>query len=288
MEKLHLRDFEIVGLRDGFFSLDGGAMFGVVPKVLWEKKFPSDSKNRIRLALNCFIIKTREVNVLVETGLGNKFNQKFSDIYSVEIKPGLVSALREAGIEVEDIDLVVNTHLHFDHCGGNTVENEKGEIVPTFPRARYVIQRGEWEYALDPSERDRASYLDENFLPVKKHGQLELIDGEKEIVPGVRAVPVPGHTAYHQCVKVESQGKVLFFLGDMVPTSAHVSLSYIMSYDLFPLETLKNKKKVYEQAIEEDWILAFDHDPDYFFGKVKKAGQKFEFEPLSSDNRNFR
>ncbi len=280
IDRISLGKFEIYGLRDGFFFLDGGAMFGVVPKTLWEKKFPADEKNRIKLALNSILIKTAKELILVETGIGGDLDPKFYDYYSVERKPGLVLSLEKLGYQAEDIDLVVNTHLHFDHCGGNTSKNEKGEDAPTFPKARYIIQKGEWEDALHPSERDKASYLEQNFLPLERHGLLQLVDGNKEISEGVEVIVVPGHTSRHQCLKVSTGGKVFFFLGDLVPTSAHVGLSYIMSYDLFPQQTLENKREYFDQAIEEDWILAFNHDPEHFFGKVKKVNNKYTFEPL--------
>ncbi len=280
IDRISLGQFEIYGLRDGFFFLDGGAMFGVVPKTLWEKKFPADEKNRIKLALNSILIKTAKELILVETGIGGDLDPKFYDYYSVERKPGLVLSLEKLGYKAEDIDLVVNTHLHFDHCGGNTSKNEKGEDAPTFPKARYIIQKGEWEDALHPSERDKASYLEQNFLPLEKYGLLQLVDGNKEISEGVEVIVVPGHTSRHQCLKVSTGGKVFFFLGDLVPTSAHVGLSYIMSYDLFPQQTLENKREYFEQAIEEDWILAFNHDPEHFFGKVKKVNNKYTFEAL--------
>jgi glyoxylase-like metal-dependent hydrolase (beta-lactamase superfamily II) len=280
VNRIALGQFEIFGLRDGFFYLDGGAMFGVVPKTLWEKKYPSDNKNRIRLALNSFLVKTKKALVLVETGIGGELEPKFFDYYSVERKPGLVASLQSLGFQVEDFDFVINTHLHFDHCGGNTYKNERGEDVPTFPKARYVIQRGEWEYALHPIERDRQSYLKQNFLPLEKYGLLHLVDGDEEITEGVKVVLVPGHTSAHQCLRVCSEGRVFFFLGDLVPTSAHTGLSYIMSYDLYPVETLQNKKKTFEQAIEGEWILGFNHDPEHFFGRVKKVNNKYTFEPL--------
>ncbi len=280
IDRIDLGQFEIYGLRDGFFHLDGGTMFGVVPKTLWEKKFPADGQNRIRLGLNSILIRRGKSLILAETGIGSGLNPKFSKYYSVERDPGLVASLERLGVRVEDINFVVNTHLHFDHCGGNTSKNEKGEDVPTFPRAKYIIQKGEWEYALDPSERDRMSYMKENFLPLEKHNLLHLAEGDEEIADGVEVVKVPGHTVNHQCLKVRSEGKVLFFLGDLVPTSAHAGLSYIMSYDLFPLLTLENKKKIFEQGIKKNWIFAFVHDPEHFFGKVKRVEDKYAFEPL--------
>jgi glyoxylase-like metal-dependent hydrolase (beta-lactamase superfamily II) len=280
MERIALGQFEIHGLRDGFFHLDGGAMFGVVPKPLWEKIFPSDSQNRIRLALNSFLINTGQSRVLIETGIGKDLEEKIIKYYSVEREPGLVGSLQQLGFREKDIDFVINTHLHFDHCGGNTYKDEKGNYIPTFPQAKYIIQKGEWEYALAPSERDRPSYLKQNFVPLEEHGQLQLVDGDEKIIDGIEVIVVPGHTSRHQCVKVRSGSEVFFFLGDLVPTSGHVGMSYIMSYDLFPQQTLENKKRIFDQAIEEDWILGFNHDPGHFFGKVKKEDNKYKFVPF--------
>ncbi len=270
----------VSGLRDGFFFLDGGAMFGVVPKTLWEKKCPADSQNRIRLGLNSLLVKTPETIVVVETGIGPKLDRKLSGIYCIERNPGLLGALAALGIKPEDIGFVINTHLHFDHCGGNTIVNEDGRVVPAFPRARYIIQRGEWEWANHPHEREKGSYLAENFRPLAEYGLLDLVDGDATVTPGIDVMLAPGHTARHQCVRVRSGGKTLVYLGDLVPTSMHIRLAYGMSYDLQPLENLESKKKLYEQAIAEDWILAFVHDPVHYFGKVKKTKFKFEFQPL--------
>ncbi len=270
----------VSGLRDGFFFLDGGAMFGVVPKTLWEKKCPADSQNRIRLGLNSLLVKTPETIVVVETGIGPKLDHKLSGIYCIERNPGLLGALAALGIKPEDIGFVINTHLHFDHCGGNTIVNEDGRVVPAFPRARYIIQRGEWEWANHPHEREKGSYLADNFRPLAEYGLLDLVDGDATVTPGIDVMLAPGHTARHQCVRVRSGGKTLVYLGDLVPTSMHIRLAYGMSYDLQPLENLESKKKLYEQAIAEDWILAFVHDPVHYFGKVKKTKFKFEFQPL--------
>ncbi len=274
-EKLSLGRFTVYGLRDGYFYLDGGSMFGVVPKVLWEKIYTPDKKNRIQMGLNSLLVKTGRALVLIETGIGSELDPKFSRFYSVEQNPGLLGELRNLNVEAEDIDVVINTHLHFDHCGGNTYRDGKGEFVPAFPKARYVIQRGEWDYALHPCYRDKPSYMSENFAPLEKYGLLRLVDGDTEITEGVEVVMVSGHTSSHQCVKITSEGKVLFFLGDLVPMSAHVGLSYIMSYDLFPLETLENKKKYFEQAIAQDWTIAFVHDPHIFFGRIGKKDHKY-------------
>ncbi|MDH7512624.1 MAG: MBL fold metallo-hydrolase [Clostridiales bacterium] len=282
VDKLTLGDFEVFGLRDGFFYLDGGAMFGIVPKVLWEKKCPADSKNRIKLALNSLLVKTPEALILVETGIGSKSDQKFQDIYRIERKPGLLASLERMSFRPEDIDVVINTHLHFDHCGGNTSHDKKGRITPTFPRAKHIIQKGEWESALDPNEREKSSYIAENFLPLEKHGLLELVHGGQLVVPGVEVVLTPGHTSSHQAVKVRSGNQTLFYLGDLVPTSAHIGLPYIMSYDLYPLVTIETRKRCYEQALAENWILAFVHDPIHYFGRIRKAHGKYEFAPLET------
>jgi glyoxylase-like metal-dependent hydrolase (beta-lactamase superfamily II) len=279
-DRLRVGEFIVYGLRDGFFFLDGGAMFGVVPKTLWENKCPADSQNRIRLGLNSILVETPKALILVETGIGPKLDSKLSGIYCVERNPGLLGALAGLGFKPEDIGFVINTHLHFDHCGGNTVLDERGKAVPAFPRARYIIQRGEWEWAANPHEREKGSYQADNFRPLAEYGLLDLVDGDAAVTAGVEVMLAPGHTARHQCVKVKSLGQTLVYLGDLAPTSSHLGLAYGMSYDLYPLENLETKKKLYEQAIAEDWILAFVHDPIHYFGKVRKNNLKFEFQPL--------
>jgi glyoxylase-like metal-dependent hydrolase (beta-lactamase superfamily II) len=276
--------FTVYGFRDGFFYLDGGSMFGVVPKVLWEKIYTPDDKNRIQMGLNSLLVQTKQDLILIETGIGRELDPKVSQFYSVEQNPGLLGELKNLRFEPEDIDIVINTHLHFDHCGGNTYRNEKGEFVPTFPNAEYVIQKGEWDYALHPSLRDKSSYIRENFVPLEKNGLVRLVDGDTEITQGVEVVLASGHTSRHQCVKVTSEGEVLFFLGDLVPMSGHVGLSYIMSYDLFPLDTLKNKMRYFDQAIAEDWRVAFVHDPHFFFGKVGKKDYKYVFQNFEEND----
>ena len=281
-DKISLGKFTVYGLRDGYFYLDGGSMFGVVPKVLWEKIYTPDEQNRIKMGLNSLLVQTDQALVLVETGVGPGLDQKFSHYYSVERKPGLLGELENLGFKPEDIDYVINTHLHFDHCGGNTCQHVQGEWIPTFPKAKYIVQKGEWEYAQDPCFRDKPSYMRHNFLPLERHGCLERVEGNEQITEGVDVVLAPGHTSHHQCVKVTSNNQVLFFLGDMVPMSAHAGLSYIMSYDLYPLETLANKKKYFEQAIADEWIVAFVHDTQQFFGKIVKKDNKYSCIPLKT------
>ena len=280
LEHLVFGSFQIYGLRDGFFHLDGGAMFGVVPKLLWERIYPADEQNRIRLGLNSLLVRSKNFNLLIDTGIGTHFDPKLAGFYSVDNEPGLCETLGELGLKREDIDIVINTHLHFDHCGGNTLVNDDFDIVPTFPRARYIVQKGEWESALEPTSRDRASYLRQYFVPVQEQGQLQLVEGNTKIADGLEVVQASGHTVHHQCVKICSEGKTLFFLGDMVPTSGHVDLPYIMSYDLYPLETMKNKERFYCEAIDRDWIVAFNHDPQFFFGKISRQNKKYVCQPL--------
>lgn len=278
--KITLGQFEVYGLRDGFFYLDGGAMFGVVPKPLWEKVFPADESNRIRMGLNSILIKTREDLVLVDTGIGTLIPPKFTQYYAIDRKPDLIESLKDLGIAPDEITFVINTHLHFDHCGGNTHKNAAGDIIPTFPNATYVIQKGEWEYALNPHFRDKVSYFSDTFLPLEQFGQVRLVDGNQEIMPGVHVVLMPGHTSFHQGVKAQSKEETLVFFGDMVPTSAHLGLGYIASYDLFPATTLEVKASFFEQAVKDNWIIAFDHDPVHYFGRIKKRGNKYTFESL--------
>jgi glyoxylase-like metal-dependent hydrolase (beta-lactamase superfamily II) len=280
-EKISLGNLTIFGLRDGFFYLDGGAMFGVVPKVLWEKIYVPDEQNRIKMGLNSILIQTEKELVLVETGIGSGLDEKFSNFYSVEREPGLEAEIENLGFAPEDVSYVINTHLHFDHCGGNTKRDENGRWIPVYPKARYIIQKGEWEYALNPCWRDKPSYMRQNFQPLEAHGCVQLVEGDTRITQGVEVLKTPGHTSYHQCVKISSGEEVLFFLGDMVPMSAHAGLSYIMSYDLYPLETLANKKKYFDIAIAEDWIVAFVHDASLFFGRIQKKDNKYTCVQLS-------
>ena len=278
--RITLGHFEIYGLRDGFFYLDGGAMFGVVPKPLWEKKFPADELNRIKMGLNSILIKRDKDLILVDTGVGTLIPPKFYEYYAIEREPDLLESLADLGISPRDITHVINTHLHFDHCGGNTYKNEQGDVVPTFPNALYVIQKGEWDYALDPHSRDKTSYFHDHFVPLEEQGQLQLVDGDVEIVRGVYVELMPGHTSSHQGVKIRSGEETLVFFGDMVPTSAHLGLSYIASYDLFPVTTLETKTSYFAKALKENWIIAFGHDPVHYFGRIKKVKDKYIFEPL--------
>jgi glyoxylase-like metal-dependent hydrolase (beta-lactamase superfamily II) len=254
-------DHEIQILSDGRFRLDGGAMFGVIPKPLWERRMPADDRNRITLGMNCLLIQSAGKNILVETGAGDKFDAKRQDIYGIDHSVTLLDSLGKAGLSPEDVGIVVNTHLHFDHCGWNTRRDKDGKVVPTFPHAQYYVQRGEFEHAYQPTERDWASYLPENFEPIKVSGQWVLLDGNTEIVPGVEVVRVPGHTRDMQCVRISAGDRTAIFLADLVPTTAHLPYPWIMGYDLYPLATLEQKKQWLPRALKQEWLCLFAHDP---------------------------
>jgi len=263
-------------LEGGMQRLDGGAMFGVVPKPLWERRIVPDERNRIPLALRCLLVEHDDGPVLIDTGLGNKETAKFKDIYGVENegrtgRTRLEDALAERGYRPEDVRWVINTHLHFDHAGGNTFRDPDGNVALSFPRARYVVQKGELDFASRTNERTAASYLAPNFATVP----FTLLDGEAEVLPGLRCVPTPGHVPYHQSILVESGGERACFLADVVPTSAHLPLPWIMAYDLEPLVTLESKRRLYARAELEGWLLLFGHDPAVVGGRLGRDGKGF-------------
>ena len=267
---MKLGEFEIYPVTDGRFRLDGGAMFGVVPKVLWEKCCAADERNRIALGLNCLLISAHGENILVDTGLGGKEIGKFQEMFAVDRTPPLHESLKELGVSHDDIHLVINTHLHFDHADGNTVLDDHGALVPSFPKAKYFVQRGEYEDAARANERTKASYRRENFTPVAHVNRWEFLDGDTDLLPGISAVVTQGHTRCHQGVKIESEGKIAFYLGDLIPTVSHLPLPYVMGYDLYPLQTLETKRWILDRAFEEQWLLVFEHDPHVQMGYVKK------------------
>lgn len=255
----------------GSLWLDGGAMFGVVPRPLWSRRAVPDGRNRIPLAMRCLLVRSDEAIVLVDTGLGNKESQKFHDIYGVANQgepTRLESSLGALGVFPEDIDLVISSHLHFDHAGGNTVRDSRGRVGPAFPNARYLVSRGEYEFARGDNERVRASYLEANFLPLEDSGCLQLIDRDAEVSPGVGVLHTPGHTPHHQSVWVDLGEERLLFLADLIPTRAHLPLPWIMGYDLEPLRTLESRKRVLSEAASEGWWLHFEHDPFLAWGRL--------------------
>ena len=254
-------------------------MFGVVPKVLWSRVIDSDDRNRIRLGLNCLLIRTQDANILIDTGCGFKYTEKQFDIYGIEHETNVVEELERISLEPSAIDYVINTHLHFDHCGGNTI-SKKGEVIPTFPNARYLVQRREYQDACNPNERTRATYLAENWRPLEERGQLELLDGIVVVAPGITCIPTPGHTPGHQSIKIESEGKVLFFIADLCPTQKHVPIAWIMGYDLFPMTTLETRKQIYAQAVHEDWLILFEHDSQEPLGRLTQDEKGYRAEAV--------
>jgi glyoxylase-like metal-dependent hydrolase (beta-lactamase superfamily II) len=275
-----LGDFRMHALDAGLQRLDGGAMFGVVPKPLWEKRIPADERNRIPLAMRCLLVETPDALVLIDNGAGNKESAKFHEIYGIENastagRPTrLEDALAAAGFSADDVAIVIDTHLHFDHAGGNTVSDGAGGARPAFPRARYVTQQGEYEYAHSRNERIRASYMAANYEPVSAAGQLELARGPMQVVPGIDLLPTPGHTPHHQSVLIRSGGETACFLADVMPTSAHLPLAWIMGYDVEPLVTLETKRRLLERARAEDWLLVFEHDPVIAWGRLDREQEK--------------
>jgi glyoxylase-like metal-dependent hydrolase (beta-lactamase superfamily II) len=276
---MKLGELEFHLISAGHVLLDGGAMFGVIPRPLWEKKMQPDARNRITLAMNCLLIQAGGKRILVETGAGDKMNQKVREIYGLD-GPFLAEGLRGYGFRPEDIDIVVNTHLHFDHCGGNT-RTEKDKVVPTFPNARYIVQRGEFEHAMHPNERDRASYFPENYQPIEAAGKYQLLDGDGEIAPGVEVIRLPGHTAHMQGVKLTGGGKSAFLVADLVPTTAHLPIPWIMGYDLYPMTTLENKKRWIPEFVREGWLALFAHDERCPAAFLRDRDGQWEAEPVT-------
>jgi glyoxylase-like metal-dependent hydrolase (beta-lactamase superfamily II) len=257
MLRLTIGDFELTAISDGTYLLDGGAFFGVVPKTLWSKKVDSDEENRVVAGLNSILVRTGEKNLLIETGIGNKLPDKMAEIYGQPAK--LLDNLTSVGLSREDIDVVINSHLHFDHCGWNTVK-DKGVLKATFPRARYYVQEGEFRHAHE-NQRDRTSYFDDNYDPLVESGQMELVRGDREILPGISLEVFPGHTRDMQAIIVQNGGKTACYISDLIPTSAHLDLNWVMAFDLYPLETTESRKRYYARAIPQGWLTMFTHDP---------------------------
>lgn len=274
-------DYRVEVIPDCEFRLDGGAMFGVVPRNLWSKVAPPDDQNRIRMNMNCLFVEAGHERILIETGIGEKWSEKHRAMYGIDRKRTLPESLKAiAGVAAEDITIVINSHLHFDHAGGNTRLDESGQPVPQFPNARYFVSRAEYEHAEAPSERDRASYFPENWQPLKSSGQLELKDGEYEVVPGLTMETHAGHNRSMQCARLQNNGHTLFGFADLVPTRAHLPFAWVMGYDLYPVETVEAKKKLLPQAVREAWTCLFYHDPDMPLARIREEGQKLRTSPL--------
>jgi len=276
---MHFGEFEVHYLDGGTFRLDGGAMFGVVPKVLWDKKSPPDESNRIRLRANSLLVRAGRKNILIETGNGTIWDSKQRAIFAIQDGDPLVESLRKFDATPEQIDLVINTHLHFDHAGGNT-RLQDDRVVPAFPNARYFVQRAELEHATNPTERDRASYFAHHFQAIADAGQWELLDGNAEILPGITVERIPGHNASIQAVVLRSGNKSLAFVADLLPTRHHIPLPWIMAYDLYPLQTLETKRAWVPRLIKDSALVVFGHDPDFAVASLQERSGKIIAEPV--------
>jgi len=279
-----LGDLRIHALQAGGQRLDGGAMFGVVPKPLWERRIPPDERNRIALGMRCLLVEHPDGLVLLDTGVGNKEDEKFLDIYGIEASVEghatmLHAALAAAGFSAGDVDVVINSHLHFDHAGGNTMHTADGRIAPTFPNARYLVHAGEMHYATHTNERTAASYFPRNWDALAASGQMELVESGVELLAGVRMRATPGHTPHHQSIVVESAGKTAVFLADVCPTASHLPLPWIMGYDVEPLVTLESKRTLWADAFANDWLLVFEHDATVAWGRLAQGKKGLELVP---------
>lgn len=279
---LRLGKFDLYFLCDGEIWLDGGSMFGVVPKNLWSRLTQPDEQNRIRLGLNPLLVRAEDRWILIETGLDRKPGEKFRRIYGLSESGYVLPQLRLLGLEPGDIDLVINTHLHFDHAGQNTCFTD-GRLVPTFPKARYLVQAQELEDATHPHERNRASYLPDNIEPILEAGRFEVLEGESEVLPGIRVLPVPGHTLGMQAVELESRGQRLAYTADLIPAMMLAPLPYIMAFDLYPVTTLETRKRVYERWIQGDYLLGFTHEPGHPLGRLLHTDKGYRAEPVFLD-----
>lgn len=267
--------YSIKVIESGYFALDGGAMFGIIPKPLWEKTNPADGMNRIAMAARLLLLEWDNEKMLIDTGMGEKWDEKSRSIYGMDPETTLDKSLKAMGIKPEEITKVLHTHLHFDHAGGS-VKEENGKLVPAFPNAKYFVRKKNFEWGSNPSDRDRGSYLKQNFIPLMEHGVLELIDDNKtEFMDGISLYEINGHTFGQQAIKISDGARTLFFCADLIPTHAHVPLPYIMGYDLQPLVTLQEKKDVLAKASEEDWTLVVQHDPEVVAVKVERTDKGF-------------
>jgi glyoxylase-like metal-dependent hydrolase (beta-lactamase superfamily II) len=280
-------DLRVTTIDAGSLWLDGGAMFGVVPKPLWTRRTTPDERNRIPLAMRCLLVETAEARVLIDTGVGSKETDKFLDIYRIDNAGSptrLEDSLRAVGLEPEEIDIVLSTHLHFDHAGGNTQRRPDGRLEAVFPNAEYVVRRQEWEFAHLDNERVKASYLPDNFDPLARDGRIRFIEEDGEVLPGITVLGTPGHTPGHQSVLIGAGDRKLLYLADLVPTTAHLPLPWIMGYDVEPLVTLESKRRVLKRAVEKGWTLAFEHDPEIAWGRpVESSPGRVELADVEED-----
>ncbi len=286
---MRLGSFELISLSDGTFRLDGGAMFGVVPKTLWSRRTQADDKNRIPLGLRPLLVRAHGNNILIDTGIGDKMPPKLVEIYAIDRTTHLDHSLAAVGMTADDIDVVIATHLHFDHFGGSTMKEKMREgdardgeaIVARFKNARYLIRRGDWEDATHPHDRNRASYLPENFMPLADAGVIDFVDDDGEVLPGISVWRTGGHAMFHQWIKIESEGRVAAFVADLIPTTAHLDEPWIMGYDLYPMDTLHYKQRFIREAIDGEYVVCFEHDPTIAAGIIRERDGKRSVEPVT-------
>jgi glyoxylase-like metal-dependent hydrolase (beta-lactamase superfamily II) len=264
---------------DGTYFLDGGNFFGIIPKALWQKRAQPDELNRLVVGLNSVLIRGAGKTVLIETGIGNKLSEKMARNFAPQAK--LLENLRAAECEPEQVDVIINSHLHFDHCGWNTVRGPAGKIVPTFANASYYAPRGEWEVGKLQRERDAVSYISDNYDPLIDSGQMKLLEGGETVLPGISVETYPGHTRSMCAVHIESEGKHACYISDLIPTTNHLDLTWGMGFDLFPLETIENKKRFYARAIPEKWPVIFTHDPKIPVANVERTPEgRLNYKPV--------
>jgi glyoxylase-like metal-dependent hydrolase (beta-lactamase superfamily II) len=274
-QTISLGDFELTAISDGTYVADGGAFFGIIPKVMWQKKVPADELNRIAVSCNSVLVRTGKQNILIETGIGNKLEEKRKKIFESQEK--LLENLRATGVAPEEINIVINSHLHFDHCGWNTVYKKEAAMA-TFPNAKYFAPEGEWRHGQLQTERDRVSYLSPNYDPLIQSGQMQLIDGNAEITLGISVEVWPGHTRNMWAVFIRNGGKTACYISDLIPTTWHLDPVWAMAYDLFPLEVLDNRKRYYARAIPEQWLTIFTHDPEVPWAYIGRKDNKLSFQ----------
>lgn len=280
----HVGDVKVTLLRDSDYRADAGAMFGIVPKPIWSRHDRPDRRGRIPLAVNCYLIQTKRHNIVVDTGLGNKLSTRWRDIYAVKRDGALVDELAKAGLSADDVDVVVLTHLHFDHAGGATTVDDEGVLRITFPKATYLVQRRDYVEAAHPNERTRGGYQPEDFLPLREAGRLRLLEGDHYVSKNVSVIVTGGHTTAHQIVRIASRRHIAYFPGDVIPKAAFLPLTYATAYDLHPLTTLEAKKTLLRRAARRQALLFLTHDTEHPVGRVELDEKKqYVFVPAEAD-----
>jgi len=274
---MKIGNYELYPIETGRFALDGGAMFGIIPRPLWEKLNPPDHRNRIELAARALLLVGNGKKILVDNGNGSKFTEKQVDIYRLDTSASeLHASLKKCGVSADEITDVILTHLHFDHAGGSTYRKD-GKLLPAFPNAKYYVQKAHWHQAIHPTEKDRGSFMPDDFLPLMEHNVLEFIDGEGELFPHISVILVNGHTTAQQLPVISDGKTTLLYSCDLFPTVSHIPLPYIMAYDIRPLITLEDKKRILTRAVDEQWIVYFEHDPKTIAGNVKRTEKSYAF-----------